>query len=300
MDTTQLECFIDLAETLNFSITAQRMYLTQPTISNKIKQLEKELGFPLFQRTKRSVILTSAGASFYKDMKEVVSAINLGIVRAYSYAEKYESRYVIAYENNDLAIRYLSDIIEAFMYKFPHIQIELKLIDFNQKSILFCEKKVDFLFTIHDTSIDMLRAKYHELYVGRFICIVPGKSELSCQEKITFADLNGHSLVLLNPSLCPGEMKQMEEKLVSSCPLSPILLADNQLSGCTMAKCGLGIAVMPDFIYSMDKALHIVPLETEDNVSYGALWHTDDKRKQTKSLLAIAKKVFQTQSQPSL
>ena len=37
MDTTQLECFIDLAETLNFSITAQRMYLTQPTISNKIK-----------------------------------------------------------------------------------------------------------------------------------------------------------------------------------------------------------------------------------------------------------------------
>lgn len=87
---------------------------------------------------------------------------------------------------------------------------------------------------------------------------------------------------------------------ISSCPLSPILLADNQLSGCTMAKCGLGIAVMPDFIYSMDKALHIVPLETEDNVSYGALWHTDDKRKQTKSLLAIAKKVFQTQSQPSL
>ncbi|MGN0710218.1 MAG: LysR family transcriptional regulator [Anaerovoracaceae bacterium] len=292
MDIKQLECFIDLAETLNFSITAQRMFLTQPTISNKIKQLENELGFQLFKRNKRNVELTGAGASFYEDMKEVVISINQGIAKARKYAEKYDSKYVIAYENNDLAIRYLAGIIEKFMCEYPNTKIELKMIDFKQKNTLFFEKKVDFLFTIQNNTIDILNAKYQELYVGHFICVVPNKNKLSNKDKITFDDLNGQTMVLLNPTLCPEEMKQMEKKIITACPLSPIIFSDNQLSGCTLAKCGLGIAIMPDFIYSADESLNIVPLETDDVVSYGAAWHMDDNSNKTKRLISIAKESY--------
>lgn len=91
MDIKQLECFVNLAETLNFSLTAQAMFLSQPTVSNQIKQLEKEIGFKLFERTKREVELTKAGASFYEDIKDVIANINQGIVKARNFAEKYDS-----------------------------------------------------------------------------------------------------------------------------------------------------------------------------------------------------------------
>ena len=49
----QLECFIAVAEELNFSAAAQRLFTTQPAITYQINALEKETGLHLFDRTTR-------------------------------------------------------------------------------------------------------------------------------------------------------------------------------------------------------------------------------------------------------
>ena len=64
MDTTQLEDFLALCETLNFSAAATQRHLTQPAFSRRIRALEDTLGAPLFVRNSRSVTLTAAGAAF--------------------------------------------------------------------------------------------------------------------------------------------------------------------------------------------------------------------------------------------
>ncbi|MNL65286.1 Hca operon transcriptional activator [compost metagenome] len=69
MNIQQLKCFVSLAETLNFSKTAEKLNLTQPAVSHNIKSLENELGILLFVRNKRTVNLTLAGNSFYEDME---------------------------------------------------------------------------------------------------------------------------------------------------------------------------------------------------------------------------------------
>ena len=72
MNTFQLECFLAVAEYLNFTKAAEQMQLTQPAISNQIKNLEAELGVKLFLRTSREVKLTKAGTQLLEEAKNIL------------------------------------------------------------------------------------------------------------------------------------------------------------------------------------------------------------------------------------
>ena len=64
MDINQLNCFITVAQTLNFSEAARRNYVSQSTVSRYVSDLEKEFGVQLFTRSHRDVIITSEGKAY--------------------------------------------------------------------------------------------------------------------------------------------------------------------------------------------------------------------------------------------
>ena len=72
MNTTQLECFLAVAETLNFSKAAEMVNISQPAVSHQISSLEAELGVRLFLRTNKSVQLTKEGLIFIGDAETIV------------------------------------------------------------------------------------------------------------------------------------------------------------------------------------------------------------------------------------
>ncbi|MFC3032248.1 HTH-type transcriptional activator IlvY [Pseudoalteromonas fenneropenaei] len=69
MDHKQLQYFLTLAETLHFSRASERCFISAPTLSRQIKQLEQEVGEALFYRDNRSVRLTATGAAFVRYAK---------------------------------------------------------------------------------------------------------------------------------------------------------------------------------------------------------------------------------------
>ena len=62
---SQLHYFITVAEEQNVGRASRRLRVAQPAVSRQIKNLESELGCPLFSRTPRGMALSSAGRSFY-------------------------------------------------------------------------------------------------------------------------------------------------------------------------------------------------------------------------------------------
>lgn len=69
MDIKHLQYFLEVAKYNSFSLAAEHLYITQPTISKMIKNLEKELGVSLFDRSKKKLTLTDAGQIILEQAK---------------------------------------------------------------------------------------------------------------------------------------------------------------------------------------------------------------------------------------
>ncbi|QPS09971.1 LysR family transcriptional regulator [Delftia acidovorans] len=82
MNLRQLQCFIVVAEELNFRRAAQRLHMTQPPLSRQIKALEDRLGTRLFDRRGRSTVLTAAGERFLDQARELMRHAD-GMVSAF-------------------------------------------------------------------------------------------------------------------------------------------------------------------------------------------------------------------------
>ena len=75
MDTRQLRHFRAVAETLHFGRAAEQLGMTQPPLSQSIIALERELGAPLFVRTKRQVALTPFGEQWLAHVKTALEEL---------------------------------------------------------------------------------------------------------------------------------------------------------------------------------------------------------------------------------
>jgi len=73
LEFNQLESFISIVKHKSFSSAAKELYTTQPSVSNNIKNLEKELNTTLLDRTSKSITLTDSGKIFYKYAVELVN-----------------------------------------------------------------------------------------------------------------------------------------------------------------------------------------------------------------------------------
>lgn len=73
MTTQQIQCIITLAEEGSFSKAAKKLFVTQPSISQLIKNMETQLGAPLFDRSSSPIQLTPIGQAYYDAAKKILS-----------------------------------------------------------------------------------------------------------------------------------------------------------------------------------------------------------------------------------
>lgn len=87
MEIRQLEAFRAIAEELHFGRAAQKLFLSQPSISQLLQKLEAELGVLLVFRNSRLVRLTPAGAVFFAETERVFAAVDRAVLRTRHAAE---------------------------------------------------------------------------------------------------------------------------------------------------------------------------------------------------------------------
>lgn len=114
MDISVLHAFVTLAENCNFSKAASLLNTTQPNLSKRIKILEKELGFALFERDTHSVELTRAGKSFYSGIVGILGTLEDCIEEARWYSN--HEKPVIEIGGNLANIRVAATIEQASSY----------------------------------------------------------------------------------------------------------------------------------------------------------------------------------------
>lgn len=124
MDIRKLKYFIAVAEELHFHRAAEKLHMTQPPLTQQIQALEHELGVKLFERNKRQVRLTPAGAVFYEEASRVLSQLERSIQTVQLASQGIIGHLNIAFIGSAEG-GIMVDVLKIFRQRFPQIQLNL-------------------------------------------------------------------------------------------------------------------------------------------------------------------------------
>lgn len=158
-----LKIFIDLANTQSFSKCAEINFLTQPAVSQKIKQMENEFKTPLIVRNKRNIRLTYAGKIFYDKSRRIVDEYRdlFSNIKSLSGVVHGTVKVAAIYS---VGLYELNESIKNFIKKYPSVHLD---IEFSQSSKIY--------ENIANESIDLGFIAYPQDHPG--IEIIPFKKE---------------------------------------------------------------------------------------------------------------------------
>ena len=77
MDLRQLETFVEVCKYKSFSKAAEKLYITQPTVTSHIQNLENELGTILINRSGKNMTLTQAGSLLFKYAGDIINTCEM-------------------------------------------------------------------------------------------------------------------------------------------------------------------------------------------------------------------------------
>ena len=125
MELRHLRYFVAVAEAENVLRAAtQKLYVSQPTVSRQIRDLEGELGVQLFERTGKAVNLTDAGRMFFREARAVLERTNEAVKNVREFAQVRETKLHIAY-SPALRTQVVSPALHAFQKLMPNVRVKL-------------------------------------------------------------------------------------------------------------------------------------------------------------------------------
>ena len=124
MELQQIRYFVAVAETQNFTRAAERCSVTQPSLSQQIINLEKELGHKFFHRLGRKAVLTEAGATFLQRARQILAGVD-DATRELSDSQVLERRIQVG-AIPTVAPYLLPPLIQRCREEFPQLTIEVR------------------------------------------------------------------------------------------------------------------------------------------------------------------------------
>ena len=124
MDSHALRLFLSLADNLHFGKTSREQHVSPSALSRSIKQLEEELGAPLFLRDNRSVSLTREGNQFREYAKEVISGLQ-AMRQTFKQDQLILHGELSLYCSVTASYSFLYDILSSFRQDYPRIEMKL-------------------------------------------------------------------------------------------------------------------------------------------------------------------------------
>lgn len=125
MDFKQIEAFVSVAKNKSFSKGAEKIFLTQPTVSSHISSLEKELKVTLLKRNGREVTLTEEGKIFLKYAEELLNLRSKAVQNLQEFTGKISGSLVIS-ASTIPSYYILPDIISSFKEKYKDVNFHIK------------------------------------------------------------------------------------------------------------------------------------------------------------------------------
>lgn len=145
MNTTQLQYFLALAKTLNYSTAAQQLFITQPTLSRSIMSLEDEIGTKLFFRENGNVSLTPAGKLMQEEIQPLAARYEVMLQRLRNRGNGLTGELTIGISNEQQFPEHLLQVVRSFVQDYPNIGLQFRRLDIGMTTSALVEGLVDLM-----------------------------------------------------------------------------------------------------------------------------------------------------------
>ncbi len=242
MTIVQLETFLRIAETGNFTSAANELGYAQSTVTTQIKQLEDELGTLLFERLGKTILLTPAGERLRihaEKLLQIEREIHLEV------PESPEPSGILKLGvSESLCYNRLPGILMDYKERFPKVEIRIQFIMHDTFPELLKKGELDMAYTlnplIEDDGLTLLYKNPETL--GFY---VSPEHPLAKKKAVTEKDLEGADLLLTGHNC---SFRQMLLKALMSCGITPRIALETSSKEILKQFAGnrLGVAFMPD------------------------------------------------------
>jgi len=234
-----LRYLVAVAEELHFGRAAIRLNISQPPLSQQIRQLEEELGVRLFQRTKREVRLTEAGKRVVSEAHQVLGQIDHFAKVAAQAGEGEIGHLSIGVPGGVNEI--LVDALKLLGKRYPGVRIELQYMTTGAQIEALRESRIHVGFLnlpVQEPSLVLETVRKEPLCVA-----MPKAHPLARQQKITVGALKEQRIIIFPRRVAPG----LHDAIIGMCraagfTLNAIHETDNVVASLTLVSAELGIA----------------------------------------------------------
>lgn len=262
MELRHLRYFITVAEELNFSKAALKLYTAQPSLSQQIKDLEEDVGVKLLHRTKRKVELTEEGAVFLEQARLTLAQADKAIAMARQVSQAKQQMLRIGFVPV-AEMKIFPYILPNLRVQNPDLKIELLSLNNNEQMRLLKKGELDLTFTRHNFNSDEIESQF--VIREPLIFILPKDHLFAKYDRIPVKALNGidfiipsaeQSLTLHNAILDFAKANGIEFNIVQK--------ADNILFNINSIGIGLGCTILPGYIAPLTMNNTVIrPLDIE-------------------------------------
>lgn len=248
MDMDQLTHFQCVAELRNFTHAAERLGLSQSSLSRSIQRLEEELGQPLFERKPRSVDLTDAGEIFQSRAQQIL--LILDDCRAEINDDGESGRLRIA-AIPTIAPFFLPDLLRRFSEEFPKANLIVQE-DTTDHLMKRC-KQGELDVAIVALPVPTRYFEVEELFEEELSLVLPQDHPLVVKKQIHLDDIKKYPFVLLDEAHC------LSDNITSFCrhrSMQPVAVerANQLLMVQELVSLGHGVSMIPEMAKRLDSS----------------------------------------------
>ena len=232
MDFFSLQCFIAVAEVMNFSEAAEQIYTTQSTLSKKIQKLESELDITLFKRNARGVSLTEAGTALLPLARQALSCYEDICTSMKDFRNRSKVRLGCVEHITRLG---LTSHIANFLQHNGLVDLEMKQGGTPKIMELLEHKEIDMAIIAHSfypfcnesniSGYDLSDYRIECLFQDEYCVVVHKDHPFAQRDKVTWEELQDEQLLLLNQNY---SLNAMVKRLFAHyrIPLPPLFEAN--------------------------------------------------------------------------
>ncbi len=249
MTITQLQYVLAVAENKNFTLAAEKCFVTQPTLSMQIQKIEEELNVLIFDRTKKPIQLTEIGQKIVNQAKNIVNEADRikDIVEQQKGFIGGEFRLGII---PTIMPTLLPMFLNNFIKKYPKVKLIIE--ELNTDEIIVKLKNGHLDAAIASTPLQEEKLKEIVLYFEPFVAYIPTNHSISDKDEIEISDLNIDEILLLQDGHC------FRDGILNLCKMGGIANNNHfQLESGSfetlikLADEGLGMTLLP-FLHTLD------------------------------------------------